>query len=857
MALPVPNLDDRDFARLLADAKALVRARCPEWTDLSAGDPGTTLLEAFAYLTDTLLYRVNRAPEKAYVQFLDLIGVRLAPPASASVTLTFTLRGDATADVVVPRGTRVSAGRGGGDGPTFVTARDATIRAGEREVDVLAHHGETVDGELVGVGTGGPGQSFVVSRPPITLPTLDEVELVVAVEASAEELAGRAPARQVDGRPFRVWSEVTHFGTVAALEDDHVYVVDRSAGRITFAPAVRVPADDGAGLAPAPVLLAAVPPAGREVRVWYRVGGGSAGNVAAGTLTTLKDPLPGVQVTNRAPATGGRDGETLAEALVRGPQAMHTLDRLVTARDYEFAAVASSGGVSRARAVTRAELWRGATPGEVEVLLVPSADAATALRAGPADVAALRTRETLDQVRAALAERSPMGTRVRVGWAGMKTVRVTARVVVHRSEDRRALRDRLDERLRRTLSPIRTPDAVGWPFGADLRVATVYDVLQSERGVRYVSDVRLVVDDVPADVSAVVRDAHQPATWYCGGGGRVLRSVNDAEGWEVVADLAGERVERLAVHPGRPGLVVATTLVGQGPGSAVHVSRDNGDTWVREAAFDFHVEDVALGSADGGAYAFLATDQGLFRRALDADPAAATERILVVAEQPALPCYAVACVVDTGGELRVAVAAQEFGGVYVSVQAGRAGTYLPTGMVGVDVRVLEPLALAGRRFLYAGAYATGDQEGDGVHRLELRGTEVDPQGWTVVGSGWTGGSCLGLALLDETVLAATARRGVTVSAPQTDGGTWRAPAIDCGLPPLEQGGAFEPVQAVAVDPGPLALAGGAQGLFRSADGRAWAPASPSVFHEQVALPPTWLFVSGDHELDVVHDVGQG
>ena len=44
------------------------------------GTKGFTLLELFAWMTDLLLYRVNQVPDKLYVKFLELIGVRLEPP---------------------------------------------------------------------------------------------------------------------------------------------------------------------------------------------------------------------------------------------------------------------------------------------------------------------------------------------------------------------------------------------------------------------------------------------------------------------------------------------------------------------------------------------------------------------------------------------------------------------------------------------------------------------------------------------------------------------------------------------------------------------------------------------------------
>ncbi|MFN8073811.1 MAG: baseplate J/gp47 family protein [Kineosporiaceae bacterium] len=835
MPLPVPRLDDRDFAQLLAEAKALIAARSPQWSDLSPGDPGVTLLEAFAYLTDTLLYRVNKVPDKAFVQFLNLIGVRLGPPASASVEVTFSLATPATADVVVPRGARVTTARSGTDAPVFATVADAVVVAGQREASVLARHGDVVEAEAVGVGTGGPGQAYALARPPVTLPTGDDLDLVVGVEAVAGELDGRAPAREHGGRTYRIWTEVEHFGDPDPDADPHRYVCDRAAGTITFAP-------DAA--------LAAVPGAGRAIRAWYRRGGGASGNVAAGLLTVLKDPVPGVEVTNRAAAAGGRDAEALEDAMVRGPRTLHTLDRVVTARDYEQFAVAASGGVSRARAVTRADLWVGATPGQVEVLLVPSLAATSATGVTADALAAAMTRPTLDGVSAALKERQPMGADLRVGWTGLKRVFVKADVVVHRAEDREAVRARLLERLARALSPVPVDGTRGRAFGEELRVATMYDVLQSERGVRWAGDVRLVVEDVPEATTAVVRDPHQPRTWFVASEHRVFRSVDDGDGWEVVGAFDGRAVERLAVLPGAPGVVVAVARVGQTEACELLASADYGDTWSMIAAFEFHVEDVAPARLDGVPHAFLATDQGLFRVALA--PGATADRVLVAASDPAMACYAVTAVVDPSGALRVALAAQQLGGVFVSMDAGRPGTFMATGLTGVDIRLLKALELGNRRFVYAAAYATGDAEGAGVSRLELRGTEVDSQGWTPVGNGWTGGSCLDVALMGETVLAATSRAGVTVTSPRQQNGAWRSPTVESGLPQHDKGG-FLPVTSVSVDAAPVAVAGGPRGVFRSTNGRTWERVSASEFSERVPLPPTWLFVGGAHELTVRYD----
>ncbi|MFI6903078.1 putative baseplate assembly protein [Nonomuraea sp. NPDC050394] len=109
MTLPAPNLDDRSFQDLVDEAKRLVQERCPEWTDHNVSDPGITLIEAFAFMVDQLLYRLNRVTDLHYLRYLDLIGVRRFPPAPARCDLTFMLSASRKQPVTVPKGTQVAS----------------------------------------------------------------------------------------------------------------------------------------------------------------------------------------------------------------------------------------------------------------------------------------------------------------------------------------------------------------------------------------------------------------------------------------------------------------------------------------------------------------------------------------------------------------------------------------------------------------------------------------------------------------------------------------------------------------------------------------------------------------------------
>ncbi|HET9851624.1 MAG TPA: putative baseplate assembly protein, partial [Candidatus Limnocylindrales bacterium] len=128
MTLLAPNLDDRRFQDLVDDAKRLVQERTDRWTDHNVSDPGVTLIEAFAWMTDQLLYRLNRVPDRNYVKFLELVGVHLYPPAAAHAPVTFWLSAPQPATVTIPAGTEVATVRTGEQPPVvFSTTEDRPI----------------------------------------------------------------------------------------------------------------------------------------------------------------------------------------------------------------------------------------------------------------------------------------------------------------------------------------------------------------------------------------------------------------------------------------------------------------------------------------------------------------------------------------------------------------------------------------------------------------------------------------------------------------------------------------------------------------------------------------------------------
>src|ERR1700690_717853 len=181
MTLPVPNLDDRRFQDLVDDAKRLVQQRCPEWTDHNVSDPGVTLIELFAWMTDQLLYGVNRIPARNYVKFLELIGIRLFPPSAARGQVTFWLSGPQPDAIRIAGGTQAATIRTETDNAIVFTTLDdlpivpvsvsaaLTSADGKKHVDrttealnargFLAFEAQPKPGDLLLVGLSEPAPS--------------------------------------------------------------------------------------------------------------------------------------------------------------------------------------------------------------------------------------------------------------------------------------------------------------------------------------------------------------------------------------------------------------------------------------------------------------------------------------------------------------------------------------------------------------------------------------------------------------------------------------------------------------------------------------------------------------------------
>lgn len=110
MPITVPAIDDRRYQQLLDELLARVPVHTPEWTNFNQSDPGVTLVQLFAFLAESVLYRANQIPERNRRKFLSLLGVALKPAAAARGLVTISNERAAATAQLLPADLELRAG---------------------------------------------------------------------------------------------------------------------------------------------------------------------------------------------------------------------------------------------------------------------------------------------------------------------------------------------------------------------------------------------------------------------------------------------------------------------------------------------------------------------------------------------------------------------------------------------------------------------------------------------------------------------------------------------------------------------------------------------------------------------------
>jgi hypothetical protein len=229
---------------------------------------------------------------------------------------------------------------------TLITLQSALMNCYERKTTsvnsnvAMATHGQSVM-DILGNGSAAtPNQRFMLKQSPLTY-----------VQAATP--TGRQSSLEVQVSGVK-WTEVPTLYQQPSSAAVFTTTRQSDSTSVVFGDGV-----EGATL----------PTGQNNISANYRVGSGAAGNIDAGTLTTLVDRPLGVSgVTNPQSATGGQDAQSIDDIRLNAPQTVLTLGRAVSIADYQSYA-ATFAGIAKAYAI-----WIPSGPGRGVFLTVAGVD---------------------------------------------------------------------------------------------------------------------------------------------------------------------------------------------------------------------------------------------------------------------------------------------------------------------------------------------------------------------------------------------------------------------------------------------------------------------------------------------------
>lgn len=320
----------KDYASFVDLMSTDALTKLPEWTSRSQNDFGMVLIEEFAYLGDILSVYTDRIANEAYLptatlrssilNLAYLLDYRPDTGQAAIVSLRIGVQAG-TGSVLIPRKSQfASTGDSSALQVIFETDVDLFIQQDAASIQygiVNATEGTSVLNEQLGPSTGLPSQQFSLLQSPV---------IDTSVEIYVSE---RGPS------DIAQWTFVEHL--IDAGPEDQVYTT-----RLLANDVLTVLFGDG--------INGRVPYVGANITSTYRVGGGTAGNVGAGTITAIVcAPTTVINVFNQGPAQGGTDPETNDQIRINAPRSMRTVNRAVTLQDYADLALRVAG-VAKAKA---------------------------------------------------------------------------------------------------------------------------------------------------------------------------------------------------------------------------------------------------------------------------------------------------------------------------------------------------------------------------------------------------------------------------------------------------------------------------------------------------------------------------
>jgi hypothetical protein len=293
-----------------------------QWSNFNIDDFSRTWLELVAYVSDLIFYYLEVQATQSNLETTTIRSVALnlakqfgyvvPTPTSSSGLVKFTLSSSQT----IPVGFRLAANNGS---QFYVVSSTPAVGSTILEPLIQVIQGEQKSESFTGIGV--QNEQFVLSFSPLVIDRINTAP------------AALSPVVLVNGNTYNLVDTFIN----SLPTDKHFRVQQTTDGR-----SVLLFGDDIFGKRINP---------NDNISVSYRIGGGSLGNIAANTLTSLVDSSTSIlSVTNPSSFSGGSDEPSLNTLRQVIPAFLSTQNRAVTTKDYSDLILANFNEVAKASA---------------------------------------------------------------------------------------------------------------------------------------------------------------------------------------------------------------------------------------------------------------------------------------------------------------------------------------------------------------------------------------------------------------------------------------------------------------------------------------------------------------------------
>ncbi len=345
---------------------------------------------------------------------------------------------------------------------------------------VTASHVKSHENEIAGSGTGAPNQSVRLAHGPL-LPGMvlyvNEGSKPPENELEIMRNEGIASPYYTSGEEVWIrYREVENF--YGSTPFSRHFVVDYENNLIHFG-------DGEKGVAPPRIKF--------NIKAErYNTGGGKSGNVTAGILRTLPQNIPFILgCDNPYQAGGGADMETVDNLKGRAAGVFKSLQRAVTAEDFQWLAYEASASVGRAWCLREKNAY-----GEIRIIIIPAMSNSVTLFEK-----LIPSRELLRRVHSYLDERKLVGTKIQVQGPVYRSFSINL-TVIFRSDvlDAERLKQSITKNLKQYFHGLQGgEEETGWEFGHAVTRGIVLKQLEKITGIFSVEEAALL--DIDAGVT--------------------------------------------------------------------------------------------------------------------------------------------------------------------------------------------------------------------------------------------------------------------------------------------------------------------------------------------------------------------